>query len=120
VKVDERLSAVRQEVEAGTVSPQSLVTLFNAASDADHAGDIKTLEQTLDLARAIAVTAGESLRAEAERLARICEQSLASVRERHEASGATQPHGGMMICPECGNEVPEDALRCRRCGHLFI
>lgn len=120
VRVDERLSAVRQELEAGTVSPQSLVLLFNASSDADHAGDIETLEQTLDLARTIAVTAGESLRAEAERLTTICEQSLASVRDRHETSGATERHGGMMICPECSNEVPQDALRCRRCGHLFI
>ena len=118
--MDERLAAVRQEIEAGNVSPHSLVLLFNAASDADHAGDIATLEQTLGLARAIAEMAGESLQAEAERLATICEQSLTSVRERHEASEATEPRDGMIICPECGNEVPADALRCRRCGHRFI
>lgn len=119
--MDERLTVVRQEIEAGSISPHSLVLLFNAASDADHAGDIATLEQTLDLARTIAQMAGESLRAEADRLATICEQSLTSVRERHEASGATrEPADGMITCPECGNEVPADALRCRRCGHRFI
>jgi ribosomal protein L40E len=118
--MDERLVAVRQEIEAGSVSPHSLVFLFNAASDAEHAGDIATLEQTLGLARAIAEAAGESLQAEAERLATICAQSLTSVRERHEASAATEARGGMIICPECGNEVQADALRCRRCGHRFI
>jgi ribosomal protein L40E len=107
--MDERLVAVRQEIEAGSVSPHSLVFLFNAASDAEHAGDIATLEQTLGLARAIAEAAGESLQAEAERLATICAQSA-----------ATEARGGMIICPECGNEVPADALRCRRCGHRFI
>ena len=120
VMMDERLSAVRQEIEAGSVSPHSLVLLFSAASDAEHAGDIATLEQTLDLARAIAEMAEESLQAETERLATICEQSLSAVRERREASGATEPRDGMIICPECGNQVPADALRCRRCGHLFI
>lgn len=74
--MDERLLAVRAEIDAGSVSPHSLVLLFNTASDADHAGDIATLEQTLDLARAIAGMSGESLQAEAERLAAICEQSL--------------------------------------------
>ena len=28
--------------------------------------------------------------------------------------------GGDWRCPECGNEVPLNALRCRRCGHLFL
>jgi hypothetical protein len=118
--MNERLAAVREEVEAGNVSPQSLVTLFNVASDAQHAGDLAVLEQTLVLARAIAHGDAENLRGEAERLATICEQSLASVRERSEASGARKPPGGMIICPECGNEVPGDALRCRRCGHRFF
>jgi hypothetical protein len=120
VTMDERLTAVRQEIEAGTVSPHSLVLLFNAASDAEHAGDVATLEQTLELARAIAEVAGESLQAEALRLATICEQSLASVRERQQASGASEARAGMISCPECGNEVPANALRCRRCGHRFI
>jgi ribosomal protein L40E len=118
--MDERLSVVRQEVEVGSVSPQSLVLLFNAASDAENAGDIATLEQSLRLARAIAEVGGESLLAEAERLAAICEESLVSVRERHEASAATEPRIGMITCPECDNEVSADALRCRRCGHRFI
>jgi predicted RNA-binding Zn-ribbon protein involved in translation (DUF1610 family) len=118
--MDERLTEVREEIQAGTVSPQSLVLLFNVASDAEHLGDMATLEQTLVLARAMAETAGESLTAEAERLATICEQSLASVREREERSQQTEPHEGMILCPECGNEVLADALRCRRCGHRFI
>jgi len=119
MEMDERLSAVREELEAGSVSPHSLVLLFNSASEAEHAGDIATLEQTLDLARAIAEAAGETLKAEAERLAAICEQNLANVRQR-EAGATTKPADGMFTCPECGNELPDNALRCRRCGHLFI
>ena len=93
--------------------------LFNVASEADHAGDLTTLEQTLDLARAIAEAAGETLKAEAERLAAICEQNLANVRQR-EAGATTKPADGMIACPDCANELPTNALRCRRCGHLFI
>ncbi len=119
MKMDERLSAVREELEAGSVSPHSLVLLFNSASEAEHAGDLATLEQTLDLARAIAEAAGETLRAEAERLAAICEQTLASVRQR-QVGATTKPADGMIACPDCGNEPPANALRCRRCGHLFI
>lgn len=119
MKMDERLLTVREELEAGSVSPYSLVLLFNAASEADHAGDLTTLEQTLDLARAIAEASGETLQADAERLAAICEQSLANVRQRQ--VGATiKPADGMIVCPDCGNELPANALRCRRCGYLFI
>jgi DNA-directed RNA polymerase subunit RPC12/RpoP len=118
--MDERVSAVRREIEAGSVSPHALVLLFNASSDAQHAGDIATLEQTLELARAIAGTAEEHLQAEAERLATICEQSLAGVRERQGEAGPARPRHGTIACPECGNEVPADGIRCRRCGHRFI
>jgi hypothetical protein len=118
--MDERLSTVREEVETGNVTPYSLVLLFNVASDADHEGDIATLEQTLALARRIASTAGETLRVEADRLAVICEQSLEGVRGRQEATGSGKATTGSLNCPDCGNEVPANALRCRRCGHLFI
>ena len=116
--MDERLVAVRAELEAGSVSPQSLVLLFNAASDADHAADVPALEETLELARALAALADETLRPEAERLVRICEQSLAGVRDR-QAQGESLG-GGAGVCPECGSEVPGDAVRCRRCGHRFV
>ncbi len=102
----------------GSVSPHSLVLLFNIASDADHGGDLATLEATLGLARAIADATEETLRAEAERLAGICEESLENVRRREAAAG-TKP-GGLIACPECGGEVAANALRCRRCGHLFL
>jgi predicted RNA-binding Zn-ribbon protein involved in translation (DUF1610 family) len=115
--MDERVAAVQQEIDAGGVSPHALVLLFNAASDAEHAGDTVTLDQTLKLARAIAEIAEENLQAEAERLALICEQSLASVRERQLPG---QVVDAAPTCPECGNEVLADAVRCRRCGHRFI
>ena len=117
--MDERLSSIRAELEAGNVSPHSLVLLFNTVSEADHAGDLTTLEETLALARAIAEAAGETLRAEAERLAAICEQSLANVRQR-QTGATTSPPDRILVCPDCGTELPADAIRCRHCGHLFI
>ena len=116
--MDERLSSIRAELQTGTVSPHALVLLFNTASDADHAGDLATLEETRELARAIGRTVEEPLRAEAERLAAICEQSLVGVRERR--AGVNEPASGVIVCPECGNELLADALRCRRCGRRFF
>lgn len=110
---DERLTSVRFEVESGSVSPQSLVALFNAASDADHDGDLATLRQTLELARAIAGAEG-SYRSDAEQLVAICERMLGA------AAGTGSTSSESIVCPECGNEVTASALRCRRCGHLFL
>jgi hypothetical protein len=116
ISVDDRVSEVREQVDAGRVSPQSLVVLFNAASDAGHARDLETLEQTLELARAIAGSE-PSFRADAERLVAICEQTLDAVRV---GASATPGAEAAPTCPECGNEVAASALRCRRCGHLFL
>jgi hypothetical protein len=116
--MDERLSSVRAELESGNLSPHSLVLLFNAASDAEHAGDLAALEQTQELARAIAESAEDTLRAEAERLVTLCEQSVANVRERR--GEASPPPPQTAACPECGAELSADALRCRRCGRRFI
>ncbi len=116
--MDERLSSIVAELDSGNLSPHSLVLLFNAASDAEHAGDLETLEQTRELARAIAASAEDTLRAEAERLVTLCEQSVANVRERR--GEASEPPASTIACPECGAELAADALRCRRCGHLFI
>ena len=45
--MDERLSTVRAELETGSVSSHSLVLLFNAASEAEHAADLPALERAL-------------------------------------------------------------------------
>jgi hypothetical protein len=113
--VDDRVATVREEVASGAVSPQSLVLLFNAASDAEHARDLATLEEILDVARATVRTADEALRTDAERLLEMCEQNLARARHQGEAPG-----GPGLVCPDCGHEVPDNAVRCRRCGHRFI
>jgi hypothetical protein len=116
---DERVEAVRKELASGAVSPQSLVLLFNAASDAEHARDTAALEDILAVAGQTARTADQALRADAERLLEMCEQSLLRARAPGGASGGPQA-GAASVCPDCGNEVPSSALRCRRCGHRFI
>jgi hypothetical protein len=78
--VDVRLTLVRDEVDLGRASSRSWGLLFGAASDADRADDLGTLEQTLVLAHAIARHAEKALRGEAERLAAICEEGIDRVR----------------------------------------
>ena len=116
--MDERLSAIRSELEAGTISPHSLVLLFNTSSEAERAGDLTTLQATLELTRAIAAATEGTLEAEADRLAHICEQSLANVRQPQADTGPDPLQA--TTCPDCGNELPPNALRCRRCGHRFF
>jgi predicted RNA-binding Zn-ribbon protein involved in translation (DUF1610 family) len=118
--MDERLVAVREEIDGGGVSPRSLVLLFNTASDAGNAGDVETLEQTLELARAVAGREDASFRGDAERLVAICEQTMAAVGARAGPSGAPEAAHDVTACPDCGNEVAVSAVRCRRCGHLFL
>ena len=117
--MDDRVAAVREELGSGGVSAQSLVLLFNAASDAEHARDIATLEDVLDVARETARAADPSLRTDAERLLEMCEQSLLRAREQGGAPGGPAAGRGN-VCPDCGNEVQDNAVRCRRCGHRFI
>lgn len=116
--MDERLSAVREEIDSGRVSPRSLVLLFNAASDAGHDGDLAALEETLALARAVA-GAGSSFRADAERLVAICEDAMSAIGRDSGAAVAASSAEPAATCPDCGNEVAANAVRCRRCGHLF-
>ena len=112
--LDERLTEVRDELQAGNVSPQVFVLLFNVLSDAAHAGDRETLTETLDLTRALTAAAPEGLKPEAERLAALCEEALDATVSRDDAasSRAAQP----LTCPDCGNEIAPGAVRCRRCG----
>lgn len=114
--MDSRLLEVRAQIDAGQVSPNSLMLLFNTATDAGHAHDLETLEQTLELARAIAGT-DPTFAADAERLVEICEEMLTAV-----GASSPQPTAAPKSprCPECGNEVSASAVRCRRCGHLLL
>lgn len=111
---DDRVAAVREELDRGGASARSLVLLSNAATDARHDGDVPTLEQTLALARRVA-EAEPRFRADAEQLVAICEQALVAVVE-----GSRSRVPDAIACPECGNDVSASALRCRRCGHLFL
>ena len=118
--MNEQLEAVHEELQAGTVSAQSLVLLFRAASEAEERGDLPALEEALGLARGIARTAEEALRPEAERLVALCEQSLERTRRGISAAQASQGAEGIVACPECGRQLDEGAVRCRACGFLLV
>lgn len=109
----------RGELEAGNHA-QCLTLASNAASEAADHGDVHELEQAIALARAVA-SSEEALREEAERLVGLWQPRLESLRARSEDQGESQMHhAGMIDCPDCGWEIPEDAVRCRVCGHLMV
>ena len=113
--MSEYLDAVREQLEAGTVSAQALVLLFRAAEEAEQRRDIDELEQTLQLARRFARGAGEALEAEAERLIALCEERLERVRAPRSPSNSRAS-----TCPGCGRPLPASAVRCRACGTLLV
>jgi hypothetical protein len=117
---NEQFEAVREELEAGTVSAQSLVLLFRAASEAEERGDFAALDDALGLAREIARVADDALEPEAERLVALCEQSVERTRQETSATQASRRAEGTVTCPECGRQLEESAVRCRACGFLFV
>jgi hypothetical protein len=113
------VETARGELEAGNHA-QCLILAFNAASEAAERGDVHELEQAIALARTVA-SSEEALREEAERLVGLWQPRLESLRTRSEDQGESQMHhAGMIDCPDCGREIPEDAVRCRFCGHLMV
>jgi hypothetical protein len=118
--LNEQLEAVHEELAAGTVSAQSLVLLFRAASEAEERGDLAALDDALGLAREIARVANDALEPEAERLVALCAQSLERTRQETSAAQASQRAEGIVTCPECGRQLEESAVRCRACGFLFV
>ena len=116
--MSEYLDAVREHLDAGTVSAQALVLLFRAAEEAEHRLDVEELEQTLELARRVAGAAAAPLEVEAERLVALCEERLERARASRE--GVSPATSRPFACPGCGRELPESAVRCRSCGTLLV
>jgi hypothetical protein len=74
--MDERLVAIRAQVEASGTPSASLLALTGIVTEADRNDDSDTLKQSLGLLRRVAPSTGGDLRAEVERLIRVCEQKL--------------------------------------------
>jgi hypothetical protein len=118
--MNEYLDAVREQIGAGRVSAESLVLLFHATSEAEQRDDVPALQEALALAREITRTAEEKLRDEGERLVALCEQSLARVQTPSRSDEPRSAAGPVSTCPECGRELPVNAVRCRACGFLLV
>ena len=81
--------------------------------------DAAGLERALKLARRMSVESDDTLRAEVEHLADLCEERLEAVRaidakETPAAAATDEP------CPGCGRLLPGNPVRCRYCGQVFV
>jgi hypothetical protein len=112
--MSESVDIVREHVDAGAVSGQTLVLLFQAVEEAAQRHDVDDLDETVRLAQQVVTVADAPLRGEAERLLALCEERLA-----HAASAGAAPPGGEVACPGCGRAVAVSAVRCRDCGTLL-
>jgi hypothetical protein len=111
------LDAVRAQLEAGTVSGETLVLLFRAAEEAEQQRDVGELNDTLRLAQQAAAAADDALRPEAEQLVALCAERLERVRGTAQAATTSAAPD---ICPDCGRPVSANAVRCRACGTLLV
>jgi len=109
--MSEYLDAARVQVEARSVSAETLVLLYRAAEEAEQGGEVERLEEATRLAGQAATSADDALRSDADRLYALCEERL----ERARAHRAGPP-----ACPGCGRPLDVAAVRCRACGTLLV
>jgi hypothetical protein len=68
----DQLAQVESDIEAGHASSESLVQLFNAASEAEERGDLEALARACALARWLTEALRDGLAADAVRLSELC------------------------------------------------
>jgi hypothetical protein len=107
--MSEALDAIAAELDAGATSPQLLVLLYNAISDAAERGDAAELAQARAVAERLSTELPESLRPDAVRLLQACDEVA-----RQLAPKVTT------VCPACGRELEGSPVRCRFCGELLV
>jgi len=107
--MSEALDSITAELDAGSTSPQLLVLLYNAISDAADRGNAGELAQARAIAERLATELPEPLRPDAARLLEACDELVKQL-----APQVTT------ICPACGRELEGSPVRCRSCGELLV
>jgi hypothetical protein len=108
------LAQIERDIADGRASAESLVQLFNVASEAEQQRDLAALSHACQVAKRLAETLGDGLAADAVRLLEHCQDLLAQVQM------AATPTGSAATCPGCGRELEGSPVRCRTCGELLI
>jgi hypothetical protein len=112
----EELSQIAEDIDRGRASAESLVQLFNAASEAEQRRDVDALTRACVLAKRLVEALGNGLAADATRLLDHCQELLARI----QATATTPTRPGAATCPSCGRELEGNPVRCRACGELLI
>jgi hypothetical protein len=113
----DELAQIERDIADGRASAESLVQLFNAASDAEQQRDIDALSRACQIAKRLTETLGNGLAADAVRLLEHCNELLAHVQT---ATPAPPRGAGAATCPGCGRPLEGSPVRCRACGELLI
>ncbi|HZT53781.1 MAG TPA: hypothetical protein VE995_05320 [Gaiellaceae bacterium] len=113
----DELSRIERDAEEGRATAESLVQLFNLASEAEQRRDVALLTRACAVARRLAEAPGDGLSADARRLVDLCDELLARVAASEAAGPGLAPKPR---CPGCGRELAGNPVRCRACGELLV
>ena len=116
----EELSQIAEDIDRGRASAESLVQLFNAASEAEQRRDVDALTRACVLAKRLVEALGNGLAADAIRLLDHCQELLARIQATATATATTPTRPGAATCPSFGRELEGSPVRCRACGELLI
>lgn len=107
--MNEVLASIRAELDAGSSSPQLLVLLYNAISDAAERGDAEVLAAARATAERMTRELPENLTPDAQRLLQACDELAKQLAPRVTTT-----------CPACSRELEGSPVRCRFCGELLL
>ncbi len=113
----DELAQIERDVETGNASAQSLVQLFNVASEAEQRRDVEVLTRACAVAKRLTEVLGNELAADALRLLELCNEQLTGLRS---GAGEEGSRPGKLTCPACGRELEGSPVRCRACGELLV
>ena len=113
----DELAQIERDIADGRASADSLVQLFNVASEAEQQRDVEALTHACQVAKRLAETLGNGLAADAVRLLEHCNELLARVQTAEPTPPTSE---GAATCPSCGRELEGSPVRCRVCGELLI
>lgn len=118
------LASARRALDRGSLK-SAVRHVWDAALVAVFMDDEQSLQETIDLATAVADRASGRMRKDAQMAATYCSRCLADARAGVLPSGTLGrlvdrlPSHAVKTCPECAETVKAEVEVCRFCSHRF-